>query len=154
MELIIREHPNYRKEVTIAMQCVNFLPVTTEKTKNIYGWIDCWLSNGLPFNFYENELPRQYTKLLQIFYKTLVIYMTKTVKEVEKLSHEMPSSFGLIIDGWSVMATSTHFIGVFAVYSARGERKLSLLGFAPLVDEDIVECRQSYRIHPFCSGSV
>ena len=61
MEHIIREHPNYREGVKIAMQCVNFLPVTTEKAKNIFGWID-WESNVLPFNFCKNELPRQNTK--------------------------------------------------------------------------------------------
>ena len=58
------------------------------------------------------------------------------MKKVEKqLSHEMPSSFGIMIDGWSEMATTTHLIGVFAVYTARGERKLPLQGFAPLLDE-------------------
>ena len=43
--------------------------------------------------------------------------MQKVTKSVEKKSSQkLPSKFGFLIDGWSDMETSTHYLADFAVY--------------------------------------
>ena len=59
------------------------------------------------------------------------------VKYVEgEIYRSLPNLFGLIIDGWSDMSTSTHFLGIFALYPGQlNEQKRALLTFSPLLDE-------------------
>ena len=39
------------------------------------------------------------------------------------------------MDGWSEMSTSTHYIGVYAVYANDGKRISVMLAFPPLIDQ-------------------
>ena len=60
---------------------------------------------------------------------------TKTVKTVEeKIAANLPQAFGLMLDGWTDTATSSHYLGIFAIYYSEA-RKMPLLGFSPLIDE-------------------
>ena len=51
----------------------------------------------------------------------------------EKLKSELPSKFGIVIDGWS--EGTTHYFGVFAAYSKNGESVQRFLTIAPPFDE-------------------
>ena len=62
--------------------------------------------------------------------------MSKVTTAVEsKITNSLPSQFGIMVDGWSEMSTSTHYIGVYAVYAKAGKRISVMLAFAPLIDE-------------------
>ena len=49
--------------------------------------------------------------------------MNLVVEKVEiGISEILPAeNFGLIIDGWSDMGTSTHYIGIFAAFQNKGK---------------------------------
>ena len=65
----------------------------------------------------DKPVVRKYIKVEPIERHRLVSYMQKLTKSVEKkISEELPSKFGVLIDGWSDMGTSTQYFAVFAVY--------------------------------------
>ena len=64
--------------------------------------------------------------------------MNKMVSTVEKkISEKLPQFFGLMIDGWTEMGSSTHYLGVFGFISDKstGQSVCPLLAFSPLIDE-------------------
>ena len=67
--------------------------------------------------------------------ETLMKYMELLVLQVEnRIKDDLPEKFAIIFDGWS--EDSTHFIGIFAVFSsAKDITKQHLLAFTPLLDE-------------------
>jgi hypothetical protein len=105
------------------------------KSSNIYGWIDWIVAKNLPFSFCEDECTKKYTKLKPISVETLMKYMELLVLQVEnRIKDDLPEEFAIIFDGWS--EDSTHFIGIFAVFSSAKEiTKQHLLAFTPLLDE-------------------
>ena len=66
--------------------------------------------------------------------------MSKVTTAVEwKITNSLPSQFGIMVDGWLEMSTSTHYIGMYAVYAKDGKRLPVMLAFAPLIDETTTE---------------
>ena len=64
-------------------------------------------------------------------------------KQVErKIQEALPSKFALAIDGWS--SHSTHFLGVFAVYTSDTETGFAtaLLAFSPMLNEETYAARE------------
>ena len=61
------------------------------------------------FSFCEDSYTAKYTKLNPMTTKTYTKYITHLTKE-------LPARFRIMIDGWSGMETSSHYIGVFALY--------------------------------------
>ena len=56
---------------------------------------------GLPFSFVEDESTRQFSELEPISKQSLLSYMEKnTVSVEESIKAELPSKFGIVIDGW------------------------------------------------------
>ena len=56
----------------------------------------------------------------------------------ERIAGDLPKKFGLIIDGWSVMGSSTQFSDTFACYEnskKAGTAKTPFSAFSLLVDE-------------------
>ena len=74
-------------------------------------------------NFVEMTLTRKHTKLDSIGVDTLIKYLKMVTEAVEKeVIMNLPSKFGVIIDGWK--EGTTHYIALFASYSnSSGEWK-------------------------------
>ena len=139
MDHITRDHKHYLEEVRnnagLSLQLLS--PNISDKFMKIYQWLD-WVRAGLPFSFCEKNLTKKYTNLPEISAKTLVSYMNKMVSTVEKeISEKLPQFFGLMIDGWTEMGSSTHYLGVFGLFSDKstGQSVCPLLAFSPLIDE-------------------
>ena len=138
MDHITRDHKNYlevRNNAGLSFQLLS--PNFSDKAMKIYQWLD-WRSAGLPFSFCEKNLTRKYTKLPEISANTLVSYMNKMVSTVEKeIPEKLPQFFGLMIDGWTEMGSSTHYLGVFGLFSDKstGQSVCPLLAFSSLIDE-------------------
>ena len=85
------------------------------------------------FSFVDDILTGEFTKLEPMTRLTFVSYLEKLTPLVEqKISEDMPSKYGLVIDGWTDAGTSSHYIVVFAIYSGKSR----LLTFSPLGDEE------------------
>ena len=83
----------------------------SERARNVFGWIEWDVLEGREFSFVEKELTRKYSNLKGISRKTLVSYIQRTTKKVEeRIAGDLPKKFGLIIDGWSDMGSSTYFL--------------------------------------------
>ena len=131
---IYTKHPNYLQE--IQNQESVFKP--SDKVTCIYGWLDWIISNGYPFNFCENAVTKKYSSLKPISKKTLIKYLELLTRVVEqRISQELPNHFGIMLDGWTDMSVSTHFVAIFAIWpNERNEQKTALLAFSPLLQED------------------
>lgn len=69
-----------------------------------------------PFNFVEDEYVVKNTRLKPICVETLVKYLERLGKAVErKLRELIPDRFGLVFDGWSM--GSEHYIAIFLLWS-------------------------------------
>ena len=89
-----------------------FVRRSNEKTKNIFGWMDWIVQENLPLTICENKNFRKRSNLGIMTAKTLKKYM-KMVKRnvVRKTKNQAPSTYGLIIDGWSI--ESVHYFPIF-----------------------------------------
>ena len=101
--------------------------------------------NGFSFNFVKNQLNRKYTNLQPICRITLVKDIENLTRKVEtKISKDLPEKFGLFLDGWSDMGTSTHYMAIYAIFATDS----SLLAFSPLENEEDYTARsQAEFIH-------
>ena len=138
MEHIRTSHKNFREEVNSYFPALPFSqPLPSDKTKRVYGWLDWVISAGLPFNFCDRESTKKYSNVDSISSKLLTEYVKKMVKKVEcKVRESLPDKFGILTDGWSEMSTSTHFVGIFALYPNKEvKQEAPLLAFLPLYDE-------------------
>ena len=145
MEHITRHHKNYLSEFRDGSKLAAVFQNVSVKARNIHAWLD-WTCTGLPFNFCEKDSTKKYTSLSPICSKTLVTYMNLVVEKVEiEISEILPAEkFGLIIDGWSDMGTSIHYIGIFAAFQNKGKNlQTPMLSFSPLSNE----CSQSADSH-------
>ena len=137
MDHIRSDHPKYLEELRESNRSPLPLGNISEKAHNIYGWLHWVITDGYPFSFVDKkDTTQQYSRLKSTCAKTLVSYMSKVTTAVEsKITNSLPSQFGIMVDGWSEMSTSTHYIGVYAVYAKDGKRISVMLAFAPLIDE-------------------
>lgn len=137
MDHIRSDHPKYLEELRESNRSPFPLGNISEKAHNIYGWLHWVITDGYPFSFVDKkDTTQQYSRLKSTCAKTLVSYMSKVTTAVEsKITNSLPSQFGIMVDGWSEMSTSTHYIGVYAVYAKDGKRISVMLAFAPLIDE-------------------
>ena len=115
MNHINEQHPNYQTEME---NCHHTTSLSTfavsKKAENVFSWVKWVTIKGLPFSFVEDESTRQFSKLEPISKQSLLSYMKKiTVSVEESIKAELPSKFGIVIDGWSDMATSTHYFAIF-----------------------------------------
>jgi hypothetical protein len=102
----------------------------------IFSWMDWVVGDNLPFTFVEKELTRKYCNLDTISTSTFMKYLRLLTTAVEeKITAELPSQLGLLIDGWS--EGSTHFIALFASFLCKnGKVQTRLLSIAPPSDEE------------------
>ena len=145
MEHITRHHKNYLSEFRDGSKLAAVFQNVSDKARNIHAWLD-WTCTGLPFSFCEKDSTKKYTSLSPICSKTLVTYTNMVVEKVEiEISEILPAkNFGLIIDGWSDMGTSTHYSGIFAAVQNKGKNlQTPMLSFSPLSNE----CSQSADSH-------
>ena len=125
-------HSDYEKAVSFGKQStMNEFASTSKKTSNIYGWLEWTIMESREFSFCEKDLVRKYTKLEPLSRASLMKYMNMvTVKVENEITKDLPTKFGLIIDGWS--SGTTHYLAVFACYPSNSP----LLAFSPLLNEE------------------
>ena len=87
-----------------------------------------------PFEFVENPLTREFTKLDPITVPTLKKYLEVVTRKTEaQISSKLPNQFSLIVDGWT--KRSDHFFGVFAAWESNSGFESALLAFSPMLSE-------------------
>ena len=126
MQHITREDPNYLIEIQTdsLLHASIIVSKVTEKAKTIYGLLDWVTLSGITFNVCEKEQTRKYTFLKDISTQTHVHYLMQMVLQVEKeISLTLPNSFGIMIDSWSETSTSTHYLGIFAVFPEKKKQR-------------------------------
>jgi len=100
------------------------------KGNNIFNWMEWVITDNHSFSFVENPLTKKHTKLEPISVDTLMKYIKLVTEAVEKdVATQLPSKFGIIIDGWK--EGTTHYIALFASYNG----KFPLLAIAPPFNE-------------------
>ena len=135
MTHIRTKHKNFEIEINSSRQSVLNVFIDP-KAKNIFGWLEWVIMNGFPFSFTTDPLNRFYSNLKRISRNTFMKYMSLVTSEVEKeITKVLPCRIGLLLDGWTDMSTSTHYLAIFAVYQLEGVRQTVLLAFSPLLDE-------------------
>ena len=122
-------HPDYADARDTSQPCnVN------KKGRNAFSWIK-WVCLGMkPFEFVENPLTREFTKLDPITVPTLKKYLEAVTRKTEaQISSKLPNQFSLIVDGWT--KRSDHFVGVFAAWESSSGFESALLAFSPMLSE-------------------
>jgi hypothetical protein len=105
------------------------------KAKNLHDWVRWVVDCNQPFSAVENATTRGMSRLEPICTSTLKSTMQSIMSAAEAaIAAEMPSGFGLVVDGWTDGAN--HYCGIFATYNVGGQRRLPLLAMAPLLDDD------------------
>jgi hypothetical protein len=100
------------------------------KGSNIFNWMEWVIMDNHSFSFVEKPLTKKHTKLEPISVDTLMKYIKLVTEYVEKdVASQLPSKFGIIIDGWK--EGTTHYIALFATYDG----KFPLLAIAPPFNE-------------------
>lgn len=107
-----------------------------EFSNTVYKWLDWVISDDLPFNFVEKGRTKLYSNIKSISSKTFKKYLFKLTDAVkEKIKQDLPKTFGLMFDGWTV--GTEHYLGLFAVYMSDGRLKKVLL--ACRVQDDVTD---------------
>ncbi len=116
----------------------NFVRRSNEKAKNIFGWMDWIVQENLPISTCENKNFRKRSNLGIMTAKTLKKYMRMVKRQVfRKIKNQASSTYGLIIDGWSI--GSDHYFAIFITWTNEksGSVEEYLIYFG--VNEDIDE---------------
>ena len=112
-----------------------------DEAKNLHGWLEWMVMNDESPTFCENKYVKKNTKLQSITSKTLLKYAYKLNQRVKtKLSEELPKTFGLIFDGWTM--AGEHYIAVFATWVTNANqviKRLLCCGVQDLPDEEAGE---------------
>ena len=96
----------------------------------IFNWMEWVIMDNHSFSFVEKTLTKKHTNLEPISVDTLTKYIKLVTEAVEKdVASQLPSKFGIIIDGWK--EGTTHYIALFASYDG----KFPLLAIAPPSNE-------------------
>jgi hypothetical protein len=96
----------------------------------IFNWMEWVIMDNHSFNFVEKPLTKKHSKLESISVDTLMKYIQLETQAVEKkVASDLPSKFGIVIDGWK--EGTTHYIALFASYDG----KFPLLAIAPPFNE-------------------
>jgi hypothetical protein len=124
----------------------SFFTTASEDGKNLHDWIEWMVMNDESPTFCENKYVRQNTKLKGVTTETLLKYAYK-VNEIVKdsISDELPETFGLIFDGWSM--AGEHYIAIFATWvNAKGYvvKRLLSCGVQDLPDEELGEDAEDF----------
>ena len=115
-----------------------FFCTPSDKAKNIYEWIEWIVEDNLPFYFVERKNTRTKSKLKKISKRSVKKYMTLLVCEVKNVIRKrLPSTFGLIIDGWSI--DSDHYSGIFATFTDEVSNDVEEFLLSCNVAEDVDE---------------
>jgi hypothetical protein len=89
--------------------------LVSEKAKNISSWMEWIVMRDQPFSIVEDTVVLKFTKLQPISRPTLMKYFERTLNKVQqKIRENLPDSFGLIMDGWSLECD--HYIAVFGTW--------------------------------------
>ena len=133
---ILKPSTETEKELSELSQSLHGFFVA-EDANNLYCWLDWIIISGLSFSFIEQDLTRTHIKLKPIPRLTFMNYLILPTKQVESIiSKKISAKFGLVFDGWSDVATSTHYITVSACYpDKKQKRKQAMLAFSPIPDE-------------------
>ena len=60
----------------------------------------------------------------------------------KEFSAALPEKFGIVIDGWTDSATSTHYLYIFACYADKDDKTIFvLLAFSPSNDEEKLDAK-------------
>jgi hypothetical protein len=119
-------HPDWEKVLEKARNQASldsfFRP--DQKSLQIYGWLDLIISEGyellyhlkilnlrLPLNTCEKANIRKYVTLEPICQNTLLKYIERLTSAVEaKIAQGLAEKFPLVLDGWTLKGTSTHYV--------------------------------------------
>lgn len=100
----------------------------------LHQWMDLVVSANLPLSIVENRSLRGIASADSISEDTLSKYLKLVEAQIDKkLKSELPTKFGIVIDGWS--EGTTHYFGVFAAYSKNEKKFQRFLTIAPPFDE-------------------
>lgn len=112
----------------------------SDVAQNYFGWFN-YIINGLkPFSDVESAVVRESMRFKPMSLSTFMRYLPRLVALVEKkISNLLPNKFAIVFDGWT--AGTTHYLGVFASFTAHNENGYStrLLGFSPMGDETTLD---------------
>ena len=101
----------------------HFVRRSNEKAKNIFGWMDWIVQENLPLSSCENKNFRKRSNLSIMTAKTLKKYMKMVKRNVfRKIKNQAPSTYGLIIDGWSI--GSVHYFAIFITWTNETRRSV------------------------------
>lgn len=117
----------------------------TPFAKRVYSWMDWVIMEDHAISFCENKRARKYSNIngsgQELSRKTLSKYIDLTTEAViSRIKKEMPSTFGIIFDGWS--HDREHFIGIFATWTTASGgvvNRLLSCGVQDLPDGVVVE---------------
>lgn len=94
----------------------SFILPVTKQARNIAKWIEWVIMDDLPFSFVDRERTRLFTSLDPICRNTFKKYFHLLVKKVKaEIEAALPSTFGLLFDGWSL--GSEHYLAIFATWT-------------------------------------
>ena len=112
----------------------SFVGIVSDQAVQIAKHLDWVVMDDHSFNFVEKPRTRQYSNIGQISRNALVKYMVLLAEKVKKIvSKLLPSTFGLVIDGWTL--ESEHYMGIFAAYTEKDTATFRLLSC--MVQDDI-----------------
>ena len=123
------------------------------KVITLHSWLDWIVTENLPISAVEKRSFREYSNLESISVDTFEKYLKLVEAGIEKnLKTELPTDFGLIIDGWT--EGSTHYFGVFASHRKNGNNYTRFLTISPPVDETSFSAQITGRFPCRCRGSI
>ena len=141
---VFEKHADYKEKLADFQRSnskgiSSFFNAASEDAKNFHDWIEWMVMNDESPNFCENKYVRKNTKLKEVSTETLLKYAYK-LNEIVKdaISDELPETFGLIFDGWSM--AGEHYIAIFATWvNSKGNavKRLLSCGVQKLPDEDL-----------------
>jgi hypothetical protein len=124
----------------------HFTSKITSKAKNLFGWLEWIVMTDQPKSFVENTYNRKHTKLDPIGRVTFDKYLDLACSAVQdKIAEELPETFGLIFDGWTM--DREHYIGIFATWTkSTGAivKRLLCCGVQDLPDEALGEDAEDF----------
>ena len=148
-------HPNFEELMRTGTKTIqnHFI---SDYALNVHGWLEWVIVGGHPVSFVDDQLSKKYSNLKPLTRVTLGKYILKLTQQVESnIAKDLPDLFGLILDGWTDLSTSTHYYGIFACYPDKNNPDTSvtpLLGFSPLLDETRLNADNHVELITFVLG--
>ena len=116
------------------LMTTSFVGVVSDEAVKIARCLDWVVMDDHSFNFVDKPRTKQYSNIGPISRGTLVKYMVLLADKLKAaVSNILPSTFGLVIDGWTL--ESEHYMAIFAAFTEKDNASFRLLSC--MVQDDI-----------------